>query len=59
MVSALVGAAASKLVMAEPVYHVLARDLVRGWDHLLREKEELASVAAPDGVVGEQKNEQR
>lgn len=59
MVSALVGTAVSKLVMAEPVYHVLARDLVRGWDHLLREKEESASVAAADGAVVEQKNEQR
>lgn len=59
MVSALVATAVSKLVMSEPVYHVLARDLVRGWDYLLREKEESGSVAAMDEAAIEQKIEQR
>ncbi len=38
MVSALTGAVVSKLVMPQPVYHVLAKDLVRGWSHLLKDK---------------------
>ncbi len=38
MVSALAATVVSKLVMPEPVYHVLAKDLVRSWEHLLKEK---------------------
>ena len=59
MVSALVATAVSKLVMTEPVYHVLARDLVRSWDYLLREKEESGLAVATDKPLAEQKNEQR
>jgi H+/Cl- antiporter ClcA len=59
MVSALVATAVSKLVMTEPVYHVLARDLVRSWDYLLREKEGSGLAVATDKPLAEQKNEQR
>ncbi len=44
MVSALTATAVSKLIMPEPVYHVLAKDLLRGWEHLLRDKEEQSAV---------------
>ncbi|MBD2860020.1 chloride channel protein [Spongiibacter sp. KMU-158] len=39
MVSALTATVVSKLVMPQPVYHVLAQDLVRGWSHLLKKPE--------------------
>lgn len=46
MVSALTGAVVSKLVMHQPVYHVLAKDLVRGWGHLLEESQTEAKQKA-------------
>jgi len=45
MVSALTATAVSKLIMPEPVYHVLAKDLLRGWEHLLRDKTEPPAAA--------------
>lgn len=38
MVSALTASVVSKLVMPVPVYHVLAKDLLRGWEHLTPDK---------------------
>ncbi|MBM7424893.1 chloride channel protein [Spongiibacter marinus] len=40
MVSALAATVVSKLVMPQPVYHVLAQDLVRSWEHLLKSKQD-------------------
>lgn len=45
MVSALTATAVSKLIMPEPVYHVLAKDLLRGWEHLFRDKTEPPAAA--------------
>ena len=40
MVSALAATVVSKLVMPQPVSHVLAQDLVRSWEHLLKSKQD-------------------
>lgn len=45
MVSALAATVVSKLIMPQPVYHVLAQDLLRGWSHLLEKSEPGSGVS--------------
>lgn len=51
MVGALVGSVVSKLVMPEPIYHVLARDLLRGWEAMMKPREPEAGQNNSDEAV--------
>jgi H+/Cl- antiporter ClcA len=51
MVSALTATAVSKLVMPEPVYHILARDLLRAWEHLFKDKDGQSEQVENDSIA--------
>lgn len=61
MVSALTGSVISKLVMPQPIYHILARDLLKGWEAMMKPVDtEEASLGREEGTLetsGPQLNE--